>query len=201
MLRPNELADAFQMISEGGILEGEGRIEIFNCLRREDELSFAGGVFVIVECDDLETWSILQKKGHVVARNGLTAMLYNPQHLLGVETTLSILFADLLKVPTGGENPRPLFDLVARTNRDFAKDEVLRITDPHHHEVFGLGPELVPANPIGRGRPIPYYLASEGRLIQDVPQGVLIQSEMIKLELKDTLQELRFQLDKNFNLK
>ena len=81
---------------------------------------------------------------------------------------------------------------MARTNHDFAKDEVLRITDPHNHEVFGLRPELVPASPVGKGRPMPYYLVSEGRLNQYVPQGVLIQSEMIELESKDTLQELRF---------
>ena len=49
LLRPIELADAFQLESEGGLLEGEGRIDVFNCLRREDEMSFAGGVFVIVE--------------------------------------------------------------------------------------------------------------------------------------------------------
>jgi predicted homoserine dehydrogenase-like protein len=32
----------------GGILDKEGVIDMVNCLRRPDEISFAGGVFVVV---------------------------------------------------------------------------------------------------------------------------------------------------------
>ena len=200
LLRPVELADAFQLESEGGLLVGEGRIDVFNCLRREDEMSFAGGVFVIVECDDAETWSLLQEKGHVVARNGRTAMLYNPQHLLGVESTISILCAELLELPTGGLNPKPMLDLVARTNRDFVKGEFLTITDPHHHEVLGLQPELVSAVPIGGCMPCPYYLATGRSLNQDVPKGTLIQGEMLDPVPAGTLHELRVQQDRFFKI-
>ena len=36
--------------ADGGILQKEGVIDMVNCLRRSDEISFAGGVFVIVKC-------------------------------------------------------------------------------------------------------------------------------------------------------
>ena len=200
LLRPIELAEAFQLESEGGMLKGEGRIDVFNCLRSEDEMSFAGGVFVLVECDDAETWSLLQEKGHVVARNGRTALLYNPQHLLGVEAPISILCAGLLGLPTGAQNPRPVLDLAARTNRDFGKGEVLAITDPHHHEVLGLQPELVRAGPIGDRMPCPYYLAAGRSLNQDVPSGMLLQGEMLDAERTGVLHKLRIRQDRFFNL-
>ena len=36
--------------ADGGIFQKEGVIDMVNCLRRSDEISFAGGVFVIVKC-------------------------------------------------------------------------------------------------------------------------------------------------------
>ena len=76
LLRPVELADAFQAQSDGGLLANTKVIDVFNCLRRPDEMSFAGGVFVIVRCNKAKTWDLLRGKGHVVARNTKTAMLF-----------------------------------------------------------------------------------------------------------------------------
>ena len=111
---------------------------MFNCLRRSDEVSFAGGVFVIVRCENSKTWELLRGKGHVVARNTKAAMLFIGQHTLGVEAPMSILSAALLNLPTGALAPEPMVDLVARTARDFKQGETLHITDPHHHAVAGL---------------------------------------------------------------
>ena len=54
-------------------------------------MSFAGGVFVIVRCENSKTWELLRGKGHVVARNTKAAMLFIGQHTLGVEAPMSIL--------------------------------------------------------------------------------------------------------------
>ena len=90
LLRPVELADAFQLQEDGGLLANTGVIDVFNCLRRADEMSFAGGVFVIVRCENAKTWDLLRGKGHIVARNTKTAMLFIGQHTLGVEAPMSI---------------------------------------------------------------------------------------------------------------
>ena len=55
LLRPVELADAFQAHSDCGLLANTKVIAAFNCLRRPDEMSFAGGVFVIVRCENSKT--------------------------------------------------------------------------------------------------------------------------------------------------
>lgn len=198
LLRPTELADALQIMEGGGLFEGEGRIDVFNCLRRPDEASFAGGVFVIVRCDDARTWDLLRGKGHVVAANGKVAMLYNPQHLLGVEAPISILSAGLLGLPTGANAPRPAVDLVARATRDFRKGERLAITDPHHHEVAGLAPELIPARPISDDAPCPYYLAVDRLLREDVRKGELLTVRMVDLGEERPIVKLRRQQDDHF---
>jgi len=198
LLRAGEVADAFRPKAEGGLMEGAGRIDVFNCFRRLDEASFAGGVFVVVPCDDEKTWALLKDKGHMVSGDGRTAMLYNPQHLLGVEAPISILSAGLLGLPTGATAPRPVVDLAARTKRDFKKGEVLAITDAHHHEVDGLSPELVAARPLADANPCPYYLAVDRTLTEDVSAGALITASMLDLDPEQPLSRLRRRQDRAF---
>jgi len=60
--RSVELPDIFCGAANGGMLEREGTVDIFNCLRREDEISFAGGVFAVVEVEDPATFEVLKGK-------------------------------------------------------------------------------------------------------------------------------------------
>ena len=58
-----------------------------------------------------------------------------------------------------------MVDLVARTARDFKLGETLHITDPHHHAVAGLEPELIRANPDQANSPVPLYMATDRKLL------------------------------------
>lgn len=200
LLRTVELADAFQTAGDGGLMSGEGRIDVFNCLRRDNGASFAGGVFVVVRCEDEATWKLLAEKGHVVARNGKAAMLSIQQHLLGVEAPISILAAGLLGLPTGAHDPRPVVDLVARAGRDFKKGDVLSITNIHKHEVQGLNPELIPAAALGDDTPCPYYIAAGRTLARDVTQGELLSESMFEPVPETALRRLRLKQDALFGL-
>jgi len=200
LLRTVELADAFQTESERGLMAGEGRIDVFNCLRRDNGASFAGGVFVVVRCEDETTWKLLAEKGHVVAKNGKAAMLSIQQHLLGVEAPISILAAGLLGLPTGAHDPRPVVDLVARAGRDFKKGDVLSITNVHKHEVEGLEPELIPAAALGGETPCPYYIAAGRTLARDVAKGEMLTESMFEPAPETTLKRLRREQDRLFGL-
>ena len=193
LLRPVELADAFQLKDDGGLLANTGVIDVFNCLRRADEMSFAGGVFVIVRCDNPKTWDLLRGKGHVVARNTKTAMLFIGQHTLGVEAPMSILSAALMNLPTGALAPKPNIDLVARAARNFKQGEVLQITDPHHHAVAGLEPELIPAERDQADTPVPYYMATGRALRTDVERGTVLTWGMVDTDQASRLYQLRRQ--------
>ncbi len=113
-----ELADLFCEAGDGGLLAGPRRIDVFHHLRLAEEASFAGGVFIVVRCDNDETWDMLRGKGHVVSRNGRHAALYLPRHLLGVEVATSILDAAALGRSGYGDDYRPRQDLVAVARRD-----------------------------------------------------------------------------------
>ena len=142
--RIDEMPDLFCPKADGGLFDAPGRLDIFNCFRRPDEASMAGGVFIVVECKDKKSWQVLKAKGHPCSRNDRYAALYHPAHLLGVETGTSVLAAALMKHATGGGNLRPLCDLCGRAVRDLPKGTVLDMGG-HHHTIDGVEGVLNPA--------------------------------------------------------
>jgi predicted homoserine dehydrogenase-like protein len=171
LARIGELADIFVPKEDGGILERTGVVDVFNCLRRPDDVSFGGGVFVVVRCKDDETWQLLKQKGHVVGKNGRYACIYLPYHLMGLETPMSLFSAVLLGQPTGSAKQLPYAQMVARAQRDFKAGETLAMGG-HHHAIDGVTPLLVE-----RARAVeaaPFYLAANKRLVADVTQGELV---------------------------
>jgi predicted homoserine dehydrogenase-like protein len=181
----------------GGLLRGTGRLDIFNCLRRPDEASFSGGVFIVVECRDRATWRILREKGHPCSRDGRCAMLYRPSHLLGVEAPISVLLAACLGLPTGGARPRPVCELVGRAVRDLPAGTVLDMGG-HHHTIEGVEAELIDAAPLRPGNPAPFYLIANRPLSSPVPAGSLIPIEAVEFAPHSVLADLRRAQDERF---
>ena len=60
--RVTELCDIFASQEAGGILTTTPFIDVFNCMRRTDEQSFGGGVFIIVDTEKNDSWEILREK-------------------------------------------------------------------------------------------------------------------------------------------
>lgn len=183
--RIGEVPDVFSDAASGGLLGGARRLDIFNCLRKPDELSFAGGVFVTVRCEDRETWRMLEEKGHVVSRDGRTALVFTPRHLLGIEAPISILEAVVNGASSGSAAPRPVVDLVARAAVDLSAGTALNVHG-HHHVIDGVEPELMPAAPLLQDAPIPFYLAANRRLGRDVSAGTLLRVGDVDLGQEDS---------------
>lgn len=179
LCRITELADAFAPHNEGGLLERTGVVDVFNCLRRHDEVSFGGGVFVVVRCLDSETWEVLRGKGHIVSRDGRRACIYRPYHLLGLETPLTILSAALHGQPTGGVDQGARAIMVAEAERDFAAGEHLTLAG-HHHVVEGLRAKLLPLT-AETARLAPYYLVADKPLVAPVHRGEMLTPTMVDL--------------------
>ncbi|WP_305695534.1 flagellar biosynthesis protein FlgA [Bosea sp. (in: a-proteobacteria)] len=194
--RTIELPSLFRPASEGGLLSGAGRIDMFNCLRRPDELSFAGGVFVVVEAPDLQSGRLFAAKGMPASSDGRYVLLHNPVHLLGAEAPMSALLAALLGASTGGGDVRPRVDLVARTNRDMAVGETLAMGA--RHVIDGLDPLLVPARPLGPHQAVPYYLATNARIVRPVARGAILTGADVELPPDGVLLALRREQDVHF---
>ncbi len=183
--------------SDGGILSKAGVLDVFHCLRRPDEISFAGGVFVIVRCKHGETWDMLRGKGHVVSRNGRTAMIYLPRHLLGMEAATSIFEVALNGVSSGAEILEHHADLIAVADRDFEAGAHLTMGG-HHHSIEGVSSRIVAGTPLDAQSPAPFYLAANCSLRQAVKAGQPIRMCDLNLDQNSALLKLRQEQDQRY---
>lgn len=198
VLRNHEVPTLLDCKTRGGVLDGHARLEVFNCLRRPDELSFAGGVFVILRCVNAEDWSLLRGKGHVLSRSGHSAMVYLPRHLLGLEAPISLLDAVLKQLPSGGgQHTQPHVDLVARATTDLTAGQRLEMRG-HHRHIQGLQPEVHPSAPLVGDAAVPFYLLPGAEVIRPVSAGRLIN--LADVALPDShLKRLRHAQDQFFH--
>ncbi len=197
--RMREMPDMFCPKADGGLLDRPGSLDIFNCLRRPDEVSMAGGEFIVVECKDRKSWKVLEAKGHPLSRNGRYAALYLPQHLLGVESGTSVLAAATLGHATGGEDLRPVCDMLGRAVRDLGKGHELRMGG-HHHVIDGVEAYIGDAVPVAGESPLPFYLMSHLALVRDVPAGEPIRLNDVAVPEGSALLRLRLEQDRVFGL-
>lgn len=183
--------------SEGGILSKTGVLDVFHCLRMPGEISFAGGVFVIIRCINEETWDLLEGKGHIVSRNRNCAMMYIPRHLLGLEAATSVLEAGIKKVSSGAIVPAHHVDLVAVADIDLESGTVLEMGG-HHHSINGVSSAILPASALGDETPAPFYLASNKKLKRSVKAGQAIVMADLEIPETSTLLQLRRTQDQHF---
>jgi predicted homoserine dehydrogenase-like protein len=169
---------------------------MFNCLRRPDEISFAGGVFVVVEAPDEATGRLFAAKGIPTCSEHRCVLLHNPVHLLGAEAPMSVISAARLGCSTGGSDVRPRIDLVACAARDLEPGEVL--TMGARHVIDGLDPQLLPARPLGETAPVPYYLATGLKVRRHVRKGSLLVGADVDLPSHSVMLRLRRSQDEAF---
>jgi predicted homoserine dehydrogenase-like protein len=196
LARTVELPSIFRPREEGGILSGTGRVDMFNCLRRPDELSFAGGVFVIIEAPDEATGRLFAAKGMPTCPQGRYVLIHNPVHLLGAEAAMSILSAVKLRSSTGSRDVRPVVDLIGVTDRDLVVGEVLTIGT--RHVIPGLSHRLEPACPLGPDAPLPYYMCAGASVVRPVKKGQVLRCSDVALDTHSPLYALRVSQDQHF---
>jgi predicted homoserine dehydrogenase-like protein len=198
--RTQEISDFLVPADLGGILSGTNRLDVINQLRRPDEASFAGGVFVVVRCEDRKSWEVLRAKGHEVNRSGNAAMVYRPSHLLGVESATTVLAAALHGMSSGTEDVQPRFDVVGRTTQPLPAGTLLAVAG-HHHQIAGVDGLLVEAVRVEGANPVPFYMMGDNRLTRDVPAGTLITADMLQKPADSLLWKLRREMEEAFALR
>jgi predicted homoserine dehydrogenase-like protein len=197
LARINEVPTVFSQQDNGGILSGDRRLDVFHCLRKPDEISFAGGVFVVIRCDDAKSWDMLAQKGHIVSRTGATAMVFLPRHLLGLEAASSILDAAIHRTSGYGSDYRPRYDLIAVATEDLPAGTVLSMGG-HHHTIAGVTAEFRPAGPLTAAAPAPFYLAADCQLTAPIAKGQEIRMSDLELQEASALTRLRREQDRRF---
>ena len=192
-----EVADLLAPQAAGGLLSGTGRLDVFHHLRAPDEASFAGGVFIVVGCQDRDSWAILAEKGHVVSRSGETAMIYLPRHLLGLEAATSVLDLVGLGQSAYGADYRPRTDLVAVASANLPAGTELTAKG-HHHTIDGVTAEMRPMQALAADATTPYYLVANRRLTRAVQAGAAIRLSDLEIDEGSVLLGLRREQDRAF---
>ncbi len=175
---PADLDKIYIPKEDGGILEKKGVLDVFNDFIRPDEVSFAGGIYVIVKCNNKKVWQIIAEKGHLVSKNLDYACLYLPYHFMGVEAPMSLILTHFLEQST-----YPDYEERARmlciAGRDFKAGETFVMKYERRH-IEDTEVSLVKVEDAPTGS-IPYYMAAEKTLLVDVPKGTVITEDMLDL--------------------
>jgi predicted homoserine dehydrogenase-like protein len=195
LTRAVELPELYVPVKDGGLLLGTGRLDVFNCLRRADEASFAGGVFVVVEWADARSGSLFRAKGIPTTADGRYGLVYNPSHLLGVEAPVSILAAARLGHSILDERYRPVVDLTAKATRDLPAGHKLEIVG-NRHAVPGLEPGLTSTVKAEGRAALPYYMAVGRTLARPVKAGSTLTVDCVAAPEESVLWALRAEQDR-----
>ncbi|HEY1258736.1 MAG TPA: Gfo/Idh/MocA family oxidoreductase, partial [Stellaceae bacterium] len=111
----------------GGVLEGEGMVEVVSSLERDGRAVFRDlrwGVYVVFEAPTEYTARCFKEYGVATDASGRVSALYRPFHLIGLELSVSVLSAALRGEPTGAPTAFR-GDVVATAKRDLRAGETL----------------------------------------------------------------------------
>jgi predicted homoserine dehydrogenase-like protein len=171
--RTVEVAELFRIAADGGIFASGGQLDVFNCLRRPDEISFAGGVFVVVRINSQRSSELLLSKGFCLSHDGKHALIYNPIHALGLEAPISLLSAVRRGWATAGTRFEPVCDMICAADQELPAGAVLTLGE--RHTIAGSRAQLTNATTtLTDDAAVPYYLAAGARLIRPVRPGAII---------------------------
>lgn len=190
--RVSELADIFIPEEDGGILKQEQVVDVFYQLREPTEASFAGGVFIIVRCNNEKVWELLRGKGHVVSKSGKYACLYLPYHIMGVETPTTILLGDLCGLGTRKDTKQ--HTIMAAVAQDSLQAGTILKVSGHHHSIAGTLPILLTQD---RAEGVaPFYLLNNATLTEDVQPGEVIPLSKVDIKTQFAYSIFRKGLEK-----
>lgn len=166
-------------------------IDVVTCLRKPDESSMGGGVYLIARSENAYSQHILATKGCLSNRDGSISLIYRPYHLCGVEASTSLLCAGLAGISTGLRDYAQRFDIVQTALADLKAGDVMG----NDHDVR-LKTTMVPMSPVAARGPIPAHMLSGRALNRDVAAGTVITYDMIDAPAGSVLWRLRAEQDR-----
>lgn len=123
----DDLAHVLRPVSDGGVLETKGQVEVVSSLERDGRPVFKDlrwGVYVVIEAPNDYAAACFRQYGMNTDSTGRYSAMFKPFHLIGLELNMSILSAALLNKPTGSTE---FFkgDVVATAKRNLKAGEML----------------------------------------------------------------------------
>ncbi len=188
----DDLAAVLRPKSIGGVLQGDGYVEVVSSLNRDgSEVSrdLRWGVYVVLKAQNDYAAACFRQYGLRTDGTGQYAAMYRPYHLIGLELGISVLNAALRGEATG--RPRAFRgDAVAVAKRQLSAGEVL-----DGEGGFTVWGKAVPASRSVAEGLLPIGLAHGVRLVRDVPQGSLVKKSDVALDVGKPEMRLRLETE------
>jgi len=186
----DDLAHVLRPVSEGGVLERKGQVEVVTSIERDGRPVFKDlrwGVYVVIEAPNDYAAACFRQYGMNTDASGRYSAMYKPFHLIGLELNISILSAALLNKPTGSTQGFS-GDVVATAKRPLKSGE--RLDGEGGFTVWG---KLYPAERSLALGGLPIGLAHNVVLKSDIAEGHPIRWQDVDVD--ETLDAVRIRLE------
>jgi predicted homoserine dehydrogenase-like protein len=175
----DELAGVLRPKAVGGVLEGDGMVEVVSSLKRDGspvERDLRWGVYVVLKAQNDYAAACFKQYGLPTDATGRYAAMYKPFHLIGLELSISVLNIALRGEPTAScRGFRG--DAVAVAKRSLKAGETL--DGEGGYTVYA---KAIPAERSLKLNALPIGLAHHVKLKRDIAAGEFIASADVALD-------------------
>jgi predicted homoserine dehydrogenase-like protein len=188
----DELASVLCPRQSGGVLAGEGIVEVVSSLKRDGkpvERDLRWGVYVVFKAANDYAAACFKQYGLPTDATGRYAAMYKPYHLIGLELSISVLNVALRGEPTGScRGWRG--DAVAVAKRALRAGEML-----DGEGGYCVYAKLVPAARSLKLGALPIGLAHRVKLVRDVAAGDFVTAADVALDDKAQAVRVRREME------
>jgi predicted homoserine dehydrogenase-like protein len=175
----DELAGVLRPKAIGGVLEGDGMVEVVSSLKRDGsavERDLRWGVYVVLKAQNDYAAACFKQYGLPTDATGRYAAMYKPFHLIGLELSISVLNIGLRGEPTAScRGFRG--DAVAVAKRSLKAGETL--DGEGGYTVYA---KAIPAERSLKLNALPIGLAHHVKLKRDIAAGEFIAAADVALD-------------------
>ncbi len=181
--------------SAGGILPGEGYVDVVTCLDAAGETladDLRWGIYVVFTSDEPYARRCFAEYGLATDPSGTFAAMWRPYHLIGLEVGTSLASIALRGEPTGAAR-EPRAEVVCATRAPMRAGEV--IDGEGGYAAYGTVASAADAR---AAKLVPLGLAHGLRLVRDVPADHPIGEADVAFDRSSLLWQLRREQDALF---
>jgi predicted homoserine dehydrogenase-like protein len=188
----HDLAQVFKPVADGGRLEKPGLVDIAASREPDGRVvlnNIQYGMFVTFKAPDTYARDCFKQYGLLTDDSGWYGSMWRPFHLIGLETSVSVLSACLRNEATGSST-RYRADAVATAKRDLKAGDWL-----DGEGGFTVWAKAIPARIAAPIQALPIGLAHHVRLVRDVAQDQVVTFADVDLTEDQDIVALRREQD------
>src|SRR6202167_97076 len=189
----DELASVLRPQALGGVLAGDGMVEVVSSLKRDGapvERDLRWGVYVVLKAQNDYAAACFKQYGLPTDSTGRYAAMYKPYHLIGLELSISVLHVALRGEPTGSCRAWR-GDAVTVAKRNLTAGEML-----DGEGGYCVYAKLIPAARSLKLGALPIGLAHHVKLVRNVAAGEFVTAADVALDDNSQAVRIRREMER-----